>query len=385
MAAVLPQHSSISPMHLSTQTSHGYDDHASHSRSSTSPRASHPRHRMSGYSHSRSRQTSTVFPPFHSSLSYALVRDFAYSPHESLHYGPIDEYESGHSSPGADYDGGRRLSDPHRSVDGNIGPWGDSSYDQHPGSRQQLPNTSFAHDDSDEESGGFSRRISTHRKSKSYTSMDDFARGRRRSSRDRYNKAGPRSQAGLNSQGLFQGGAVESEGRGQSAHESASGIRTDSPVPSSLPYRVQDAARGPGYDIALNEAQSQHPPFREDSETVPYSPSAEEHRPESASLDESFAGPSLALYDFAPENDNELALREGQIIQVGYRHGQGWLVAMNMENGEQGLVPEEYVRLLRDIEGWGEEDTDELRGVESSASPDEDEHHRNTSMREMSE
>ncbi|KAF2224840.1 SH3 domain-containing protein, partial [Elsinoe ampelina] len=56
---------------------------------------------------------------------------------------------------------------------------------------------------------------------------------------------------------------------------------------------------------------------------------------------------SLALYDFSPENDNELELREGQIIQVGYRHGQGWLVAMNLETGEQGLVPEEYVRLLR--------------------------------------
>ncbi|KAH0273400.1 hypothetical protein KCU71_g18397, partial [Aureobasidium melanogenum] len=84
------------------------------------------------------------------------------------------------------------------------------------------------------------------------------------------------------------------------------------------------------------------------------------HRPTSTSLDESFAGPSLALYNFVPENSNELALREGQIIQVGYRHGQGWLVAMDLESGEQGLVPEEYVRLLSEIEGWGEH----LEGVE---------------------
>jgi len=84
------------------------------------------------------------------------------------------------------------------------------------------------------------------------------------------------------------------------------------------------------------------------------------HRPTSTSLDESFAGPSLALYNFVPENSNELALREGQIIQVGYRHGQGWLVAMDLESGEQGLVPEEYVRLLSEIEGWG----DHLEGVE---------------------
>jgi hypothetical protein len=60
----------------------------------------------------------------------------------------------------------------------------------------------------------------------------------------------------------------------------------------------------------------------------------------------------LALYNFEPENDNELRLVEDQTILVSYRHGQGWLVAENPETGEQGLVPEEYVRLLRDIEGW---------------------------------
>jgi co-chaperonin GroES (HSP10) len=86
-------------------------------------------------------------------------------------------------------------------------------------------------------------------------------------------------------------------------------------------------------------------------------------------LDESFAGPSLALYSFVPENSNELALREGQIIQVGYRHGQGWLVAMDMDSGEQGLVPEEYVRLLSEIEGWGEH----LEGVEEEETETETE------------
>lgn len=71
--------------------------------------------------------------------------------------------------------------------------------------------------------------------------------------------------------------------------------------------------------------------------------------------DEAYAGPSLALYSFTPENPNELALTEGQTILVSYRHGQGWLVAEDPTTGEQGLVPEEYVRLLRDIEGWDEE------------------------------
>jgi hypothetical protein len=62
-------------------------------------------------------------------------------------------------------------------------------------------------------------------------------------------------------------------------------------------------------------------------------------------------GKAVALFDFARENDNELPLAEGQVILVSYRHGQGWLVAQDPKTGESGLVPEEYVRLLRDIEG----------------------------------
>ena len=69
-------------------------------------------------------------------------------------------------------------------------------------------------------------------------------------------------------------------------------------------------------------------------------------------------GKAIALFDFQRENENELPLVEGQVILVSYRHGQGWLVAQNPISGESGLVPEEYVRLLRelnltgDAEGW---------------------------------
>lgn len=57
-----------------------------------------------------------------------------------------------------------------------------------------------------------------------------------------------------------------------------------------------------------------------------------------------------AIFDFNAENDNEISLIEGQIIWISYRHGQGWLVAEDPENGENGLVPEEYVEIIRDIE-----------------------------------
>jgi hypothetical protein len=69
------------------------------------------------------------------------------------------------------------------------------------------------------------------------------------------------------------------------------------------------------------------------------------------SPDEEMHGKAVALFDFQRENENELPLVEGQIIWVSYRHGQGWLVAEDPKTQESGLVPEEYVRLLRDIEG----------------------------------
>lgn len=55
---------------------------------------------------------------------------------------------------------------------------------------------------------------------------------------------------------------------------------------------------------------------------------------------------AIALFDFVPENDNEVALTEGQVILISYRHGQGWLVAEDPNTGENGLVPEEYVEIL---------------------------------------
>lgn len=55
---------------------------------------------------------------------------------------------------------------------------------------------------------------------------------------------------------------------------------------------------------------------------------------------------AIALYDFEPENNNELELKEGDIVFINYRHGQGWLVAENLEKTKTGFVPEEFVSLL---------------------------------------
>lgn len=244
---------------------------------------------------------------------------------------------------------------------------------------QQLPRTSFGEDDEfggeeDEGDGyGLVGVKQRHRKSKSYASLEEY--GRRRSSGKEGRRKSSRAQgssyqeAGLNSEGLFYGGesapSEAEELQDQQAvqpangHGSGSGAeRRDSRFASTLPNRsYAHSPEGEG-------SPERVPPFLSSSPspTTPTSPS--NHRPESSSLDETFAGPSLALYTFVPENANELALREGQIIQVGYRHGQGWLVAMDLETGEQGLVPEEYVRLLRDIEGWGEDEETEGEEME---------------------
>lgn len=86
-----------------------------------------------------------------------------------------------------------------------------------------------------------------------------------------------------------------------------------------------------------------------------------------ASPDEEMHGKAVALFDFTRENENELPLAEGQIILVSYRHGQGWLVAQDPKTGESGLVPEEYVRLLRHIEGvWPALDAEDSVDTEMS-------------------
>lgn len=57
---------------------------------------------------------------------------------------------------------------------------------------------------------------------------------------------------------------------------------------------------------------------------------------------------AIAIFEFRPENENELALVPGQEVWVSYRHGQGWLVAENLDSGETGLIPEEYVELIEE-------------------------------------
>ncbi|KAI5959789.1 NBP2 [Candida pseudojiufengensis] len=77
-----------------------------------------------------------------------------------------------------------------------------------------------------------------------------------------------------------------------------------------------------------------------------------------------------AIFEFKPENDNEIELIEGQIIWISYRHGQGWLVAEDPETGENGLVPEEYVEFFTDEEEEEEEEGNDIYEEEEAEGHD---------------
>lgn len=311
-----------------------------------------------------------------------VVRDFAYQPQHPLHngngnpdHGPEeDDYPSDNSDLGGgwgtDQPGShRRLSDSNESSTFNAGIGGSSSGWTHGAwggdggiyeEMEPLPSTSFRNPDShDDEWSNIHSQKKQHRKSRSFADASSYGRGRRRGESNA-------SKRGSYLQGVESGGHSDPAGRdalrasrGMEPTEIGDGLdeemyalslqqsdrhrtRRDSHV-ATLPSRAFHEAQrpedggGPISDLPLDLEDVQHS-----------SPQRESLGPEDEEL---FAGPSLALYDFEPENDNELRIREREIISVSYRYGLGWLVAEN-EKGEKGLVPEEYVRLLSEMEEW---------------------------------
>lgn len=315
---------------------------------------------------SRSRPQSGIFPAFPSSLAYALVRDFAYPTFHPMHYGSPSEPPSGSSTPGSEWNAGRRQSEPlgERGTGGwSAGPWssdgilyGDPDV-QDP--MDPLPSTSF-HDDSQsgvgEDFGSSSR--SKQRKSKSYANISDYERGRRRES-GAHSQRRSRLTSGEPDAFLFSGQQSDSAGRDSLRQSRSQGLHNASEPAGAR----RDLHTGGATTLAARSFHTSQPstpalgavdpdsdlPLDSEIPSSPTSPQRQSMGPEDEEL---FAGESLALYSFEPENANELKLTEGQHILVSYRHGQGWLVAEDKETGEQGLVPEEYVRLISEIPNY---------------------------------
>ncbi|KAF9884321.1 HOG (high osmolarity glycerol) pathway protein [Aspergillus nanangensis] len=295
---------------------------------------------LSLVSQNRSRPGSHVFPIFHSSLPYSLVRDFAYPPTHPLHYGPLPLRASRVSTPASEQ---RRLSDPPAPWDASRGQWSTGPWStDHSYGHQQLPAMSFGDgppysEDEDLHSPVFS--APRHRKNKSTGTDLNGGRGRSSSGAVGYLGDDRGTFMGTNADGSETYYVNEEE----AADDGPGGEYVTYPVNESR-YSHMGASggdqEGHGADAGFDsEDDYTGNRYSRDFQFAVGCPDEEMH------------GKAVALFDFTREHENELPLTEGQVIFVSYRHGQGWLVAEDPRTGESGLVPEEFVRLLRDIEG----------------------------------
>ncbi|KAL2891630.1 SH3 domain-containing protein [Ceratocystis lukuohia] len=314
------------------------------------------KNRLSQYSvtsvPSRSRPVSNVFPMYPSSLPYSLVRDFAYPTSHVLHYGPSPEPSvsaSGANTPATEQ---RRLSDPPASWETKMNwdaPWPAEYY----GRSTDVPPIHLGDgppwsEDEDLQSPVVSSR---HRKHKSTSA------------------AYSRPSLDANSYTVDPGYRVEqSEGRyptqpEDGVNEYVSRRHNEPPYT----YRNGQESQLLGGHDADSDCSScaSSPAFPSDQSRY-----SRDYQFTITSPDEEMHGKAVALYDFEREDENELPLVEGQIILISYRHGEGWLVAEDPKTKESGLVPEAYVRLLRDIEG-GMNGLANAMVAERSASPND--------------
>ncbi|KAM4058108.1 SH3 domain-containing protein [Hirsutella rhossiliensis] len=337
------------------------------------------KNRLSQYSvgsvPSRSRPQSHAFPMFPSSLSYTLVRDFAYPASHPLHYGPPPEPSgpaSGLTTPASE---NRRLSDPPASWEQRM-PWDSWTADAF-NRGNDIPPIHFGDgppysEDEDLQSPVVATR---HRKHKS--TLGTMSTGRPRTAND-LDDRGPSlmdSSGYDNDRGYFIG----RRGDGSEQYYVNEGGEADGPGGELVTYPPDRSRHSRVYHYAHRPPQAREQGgYTSDDSSCPSSPGchdedqsrySRDYQFTITSPDEEFHGKAVALFDFERENENELPLVEGQIIWVSYRHGQGWLVAEDPKTQESGLVPEEYVRLLRDIEGGMNSLTGQVG--EGPASPNE--------------
>jgi SH3 domain len=308
-----------------------------------------------------SRPVSHVFPIFHSSLSYALVRDFAYPIIHPLHYGP----PASSSSVSTPVTESRRLSDPSLTMGWTAGPWSNETVY----GREQLPSISFADGppySEDEDLHSPIVTASRHRKQKSAPaggSSYDYRRGRSPGDSGRSLEYHNNNDRGV---------LVSLNGDGSETYYVKDDDSTDDgPGGELVTYPASEGRyphitanvygdveyTGSHFNISQGEEYDPNRSIDSDddiSDSVSWkdvSRYSRDYQFSIASPDEEMHGKAVALFDFTREHENELPLKEGQVILVSYRHGQGWLVAEDPKTGESGLVPEEFVRLVRDIEG----------------------------------
>ncbi|KAH6619772.1 hypothetical protein B0J18DRAFT_253569 [Chaetomium sp. MPI-SDFR-AT-0129] len=329
-------------------------------RSNLSRPMSHvSKNRLSQYSTAssiptRSRPASHVFPIYPSSLPYTLVRDFAYAASHPLHYGPPPEASrppSGMFALGSEQHGLTDIPAWDTGTNWDAHSWAPSGFSNRPA---DLPAIQFGDgppwsEDEDLQSPVVSSRHRKHKSSGggSYTKS--------RASRDA--QAVPQTFDG--DRGYYVGTSND----GGERYYVNQGTEANGPGGEYVTYPPDQARHGnSAYQLASQQPRqfNEAADFGSDDSSACSSPGyrntdesrySRDYQFMITSPDEEMHGKAVALFDFERENESELPLVEGQIIWVSYRYGQGWLVAEDPKTQESGLVPEEYVRLLRDIEG----------------------------------
>lgn len=259
-------------------------------------------------------------------------------------------------------EGNRRLSDPMPRWDGPSPGLSTGRWNPH----EQLPQLSFGDGDGppfseDDDLASPVITSAKHRKQKSNMVGFDQMRGRTRDVEE--GRRGYVSTNGDGSQTYYegnlgeaaddQGGEYVTNPTGSDVQAGGSNSRVSADDHDRRDSHFQTTLPRASYTVPIIESDDfelvgDNDPDDDDAEESRYS---RDYQFTIASPDEEMHGKAIALFDFEKENENELPLKEGQVILVSYRHGEGWLVAEDPLTNESGLVPEEFVRLLREIEG----------------------------------
>ncbi|CAD6505238.1 BgTH12-00730 [Blumeria graminis f. sp. triticale] len=362
-----PDHQSLTPSIMSTPY-----------RCSTFPRHSNAsNHKLSDYPASTTPPPSVnphTTPTSCQAWPHTTVRDFAYSSSHPMHYGPpleSDHPPSGRSSPISDE--AQDLSDPVPLWDVRD-KWKKWPYEERLRKDDQLAPIHFGDGPPWSEDEDLQSPVvvsSRHRKHRSPNSPYSTRRRSRRETTDNVTNSSNHSKFD-NERRIFlapsdegnkhyyknQGNEDSNTGNESNAHPSES-TRNNTNTAYNVPGQRDSHFAGilPSRSYTDNAI---HDSSESDNSSVASSPSyarqnesrySRDYQFTIASSDEEMHGKAVALFDFTSENENELPLIEGQVIWVSYRHGQGWLVAEDPKTRESGLVPEEYVRLLRYING----------------------------------
>ncbi|PHH67054.1 hypothetical protein CDD81_4449 [Ophiocordyceps australis] len=312
-------------------------------------------HYSTGSAPSKSPPSSQHLHLLTSTLSYTCVRDFAYPLSHPMHHGPPPPHPSsppsGMTTPVSE---SQRLSDPPASFEQRM-PWDSWTADGFSRSCDAPP---FQFGDgppySEDEDLQSPVVATRHRKHKSNSASLNTDRPRSGRGAD----AQPSHVLDSSNYDSERGYLVHRSGDGSERYYVNQGGEANGPGGELVTYPPDHARHSRAFHFAQQLGGNEG--YASDDYSSPSSPGchdadqsrySRDYQFTITSPDEEFHGKAVALFDFERENENELPLVEGQIIWVSYRHGQGWLVAEDPKTQENGLVPEEYVRLLRDIEG----------------------------------